>query len=253
MNTTLDDNRIIRFDWAAKRMLRDKANYDVLEGLVTVLLNEEVHIVELLESEGNQDDANDKFNRVDVMARNSKDEIIIVEIQLETGIFEIEKIIYSNSQCVLDRYDHIGEVQNSKVFFIGLCSYEFGESKQYIYRGYRDRLRYFLLYPNRFNSIATTPLEEWLDYLKNNHIRENTTVPGLQEARKKLQYLQMNREERQAYERHLDNIMVQNDVLDTAKSEGRAEVARNMLAAGMDEETIKRLTGLSISELNALI
>jgi hypothetical protein len=46
----MDDNRLIRFDWAAKRMLRDKANFGVLEGLVTVLLNEPIHIVELLES-----------------------------------------------------------------------------------------------------------------------------------------------------------------------------------------------------------
>ena len=50
----LEDNKYVRFDWAAKRMLRDKANFAVLEGLITVLLNEEVHIVEILESEGNR-------------------------------------------------------------------------------------------------------------------------------------------------------------------------------------------------------
>lgn len=44
-----DDNKYIRFDWAAKRMLRDKANFGVLEGLITVLLNEPVHIIEILD------------------------------------------------------------------------------------------------------------------------------------------------------------------------------------------------------------
>ena len=29
-------DRYIRFDWAIKRMLRDKANFAVLEGLLTV-------------------------------------------------------------------------------------------------------------------------------------------------------------------------------------------------------------------------
>lgn len=29
-----DDKRIIRFDWAVKRMVRDKANFGVLEGLM---------------------------------------------------------------------------------------------------------------------------------------------------------------------------------------------------------------------------
>ena len=51
------DNKYVRFDWAVKRMLRDKANFGVLEGLLTVLLNEPVHIVELLESEGNLTEA----------------------------------------------------------------------------------------------------------------------------------------------------------------------------------------------------
>jgi len=32
----------IRFDWAMKRMLCDKANFAVLEGLLTVLMNEKI-------------------------------------------------------------------------------------------------------------------------------------------------------------------------------------------------------------------
>ena len=49
------NNKYIRFDWAVKRMLRDKANFAVLEGLITVLTGEVVKIEELLESEGNQE------------------------------------------------------------------------------------------------------------------------------------------------------------------------------------------------------
>lgn len=44
----------IRFDWAMKRLLRNKANYAVLEGLLTALLEEKVTIHKLLESESNQ-------------------------------------------------------------------------------------------------------------------------------------------------------------------------------------------------------
>lgn len=32
--------KYVRFDWAVKRLLRDKANFGVLEGLVSVILNE---------------------------------------------------------------------------------------------------------------------------------------------------------------------------------------------------------------------
>ena len=74
-------DKYIRFDWAVKRLLRQKANFGVLEGFLTVLLGENVKIIEILESESNQQTIDDKFNRVDIKARNSKDEIIIVEIQ----------------------------------------------------------------------------------------------------------------------------------------------------------------------------
>ena len=60
--------------------------------------------------------------------------------------------------------------------------------------------------------------------------------------------------------RHIDNIMVQNDVLDTAKMEGRAEgiqdgkktVARNLKAMGMDIEAIAKATGLGTEEIIGL-
>ena len=45
----------IRFDWAMKRLLRDKANFAVLEGLMTTLLKEKITIKRLLESESNQE------------------------------------------------------------------------------------------------------------------------------------------------------------------------------------------------------
>ena len=39
-------DRYIRFDWAIKRLLRQKANFDVLNGFLTVMLREEVRILE---------------------------------------------------------------------------------------------------------------------------------------------------------------------------------------------------------------
>ena len=47
----MERNKYIRFDWAMKRMLRDKANYAVLEGLLTTLFNEKITINRLFESE----------------------------------------------------------------------------------------------------------------------------------------------------------------------------------------------------------
>ena len=49
----MTEKRIIRFDWAIKTLLRDKANFDILEGFLTALLKEEIRVVSLLESESN--------------------------------------------------------------------------------------------------------------------------------------------------------------------------------------------------------
>ncbi len=71
----------IRFDWAMKRLLRNKANFAVLEGFLTTLLNEKIVIQNLLESESNQEDEFDKYNQVDMLAENSKGEFILIEVQ----------------------------------------------------------------------------------------------------------------------------------------------------------------------------
>ena len=83
----LSENKYIRFDWTVKRMQRDKANFAVLEGLVTVLLKEHITIIELLESEGNQGKSDTKFNRVDIKAKNSKREIIFAEVKCGNAYF----------------------------------------------------------------------------------------------------------------------------------------------------------------------
>ncbi|MBD9091622.1 MAG: hypothetical protein EGQ20_03710, partial [Bacteroides oleiciplenus] len=102
-------DRYIRFDWAVKRLLRNKANFGVLEGFLTVLLGEPIRIVEILESEGNQQRENDKFNRVDIKARNSKDEIIIVEVQNTREIYYLERILFGVAKAITEHIE-LGEL-----------------------------------------------------------------------------------------------------------------------------------------------
>ncbi len=61
---------LIRFDWAVKKLLRDKANFGVLEGFLSELLGFDVKTEEILESETNKQHKNDKFNRVDMLVRS---------------------------------------------------------------------------------------------------------------------------------------------------------------------------------------
>lgn len=57
-----------------------------------MLLNEEVKIMEIFESEGYQLIVDDKFNRVDIKVRNCKGEVSIVEVQNTRELYYLERI-----------------------------------------------------------------------------------------------------------------------------------------------------------------
>ena len=279
------NNKYIRFDWAVKRMLRDKANFAVLEGLITVLTGEVVKIEELLESEGNQETASDKFNRVDIKAKNDKGEIIIVEVQLTRQLYFLQRMLYGVSKAITEHIE-IGEKYDKvkKVYSINILYFDLGKGSDYLYHGKtvftgvhtNDRLEvntkeadelrmrvpedifpeYYIIRVNEFNNVATTPIEEWLDYLKNNRIKDDTSTPGLKEARQKLLYLTMSDKERRAYDEHMDDIMVQNDVLDTAEEKGVIKgimlTAKNLKSMGISIADIMNATGLSEDDIKKL-
>ena len=257
-------DRYIRFDWAVKRLLRNKANFGVLEGFLTVLLGEPIRIVEILESEGNQQRENDKFNRVDIKARNSKDEIIIVEVQNTREIYYLERILFGVAKAITEHIE-LGEFysQVKKVYSISILYFDIGKGNDYLYHGQnsfvgvhtgdflevttkeKDAIvrklpaeifpEYFLIRVNEFNKVAVTPLEEWIEYLKTGIIRPDTKAPGLEEARRKLIYYNMDRAEQLAYDEHINAVMIQNDVLSTAAEEGRQEGRQEGWQKGMQE------------------
>ena len=294
-------DKYIRFDWAIKRLLRNKANFGVLEGFLTVLLDEKIQIMEILESEGNQQREDDKFNRVDIKARNSKDEIILVEVQNTRELYYLERILYGVAKAITEHID-LGEIYANvkKVYSISILYFDIGQGNDYLYHGQNTFLgvhtgdclkvttkeqgaiirklpaeifpEYFLIRVNEFNKVAVTPLEEWIEYLKTGTIRPDTTAPGLEEARQKLIYYNMDKADKLAYDRHLDALMIQNDVLSTAKLEGMEEgreegreegimvgrqeekiaTARNLKSLNIPIVVIAQATGLSIDEIDKL-
>ena len=179
-----------------------------------------------------------------------------------------------------------------KVYSISILYFDLGKGSDYIYVGQnnfvglhtQDHLiistkekdtivrkspseifpTYILVRVNEFNKVAKSPLEEWVEYLKNGVISPDTQAPGLQEAREKLKYYSMSDAERYAYDEHINAIMIQNDVLGNARlegmeedrAEGRAEeknnIAHKMLANGFSIEQIALITGLTEQEIKRL-
>ena len=222
-HTSRTDSNCIRFDWAAKYILRDKADFTILEGLVSTVLGEKITITELLESESNQKTKDDKFNRVDIKATNSKGEIILVEIQQSTELYFLQRVLFGVAKTITE---HLKLGKNyrkvKKVYSINILYFDFGEGDDYLYHGSNsligvntgDQLKvtaderhgietvlsekvfpeYYLLRVEKYDQEETSNArEEWMRYLKWGYIDPETKVPGLREAYERLLELKKDR------------------------------------------------------------
>lgn len=290
-------NQVIRFDWAMKRLLRNKANFGVLEGLLTTLLGEKIVIQRLLESESNQESEYDKYNRVDMLAEDSKGELMLIEVQNNNEFAYFQRMLFGASKLVTEYinrgegYEHV-----RKVYSINIVYFNLGCGTDTVYHGktefrgiHNNELlelspfqkqkfnvdevsklypEYYILKVNNFNQVAKTPLEEWFYYLNTGEIPSTATAPGLSEARERLNLDSMSRDELNAYYRHLDNVVILKDNINTERMEGRAEgreegrkegevkatqeIARKMKQNGVPVSAIVQFTGLSESDISQL-
>ena len=288
-----NENQIIRFDWAMKRLLRNKANFSVLEGLLTTLLGEKIIIRRLLESESNQENEYDKYNRVDMLAEDSKGTLILFEIQNNNEYAYFQRMLFGVSKLVTE-YINRGEGYDKvrKVYSINIVYFSLGHGKDIVYhgktefRGIHDNdilelspfqrqtfkvdtvsqlyPEYYILKVNDFNQVAKSPLEEWIYYLNTGEISDHAQAPGLDAASERLKLDRMSKEELAAYYRHLDNIVILRDNINTERAEGRAEGleegrleerkqnALRMKSKGFSISDIAEITGLSMDEIESL-
>ena len=281
----IQNNKYIRFDWAIKRLLCNKANYDVLEGFLSVLLGQDVKIVKFLESEGNQEAKDDKYNRVDILCEDNKGELIIVEVQNDRAYSYFHRMLYGTSK-VITEYIELGQDYEKvrKVYSVNIVYFELGQGSDYVYHGKTDFLgmhngdvlmlsrkqremfdrekagdvfpEYYVLKVNDFDSVAKTPLDEWIDFLKTGNIDDRYTAKGLPEAREKLRVDRLPYEERRAYIREMERRMVENDAMKSSHidgvDEGIKRVATNLKRDGMPIEKISQMTGLSLEDIESL-
>lgn len=252
----------IRFDWAMKRLLRNKANFAVLEGLLTTLLKEKITIQKLLESESNQEDEYDKYNRVDMLAEDSKGELVLIEVQNNNEYAYFQRMLFGTSKLVTE-YINRGEGYENvrKVYSVNIVYFSLGHGKDYVYHGktefrgihendlleltpfQRQKFKvdavsrlypeYYILKVNDFNRIAKSPLEEWIYYLNTGELPEVPTAPGLEEVRERLKLERMTRDELSAYYRHLDNVVILRGNINTEREEGLWQGREEGLAEGL--------------------
>lgn len=248
----MEKRTLVSFDWALKRLLRDKANFDVLEGFLSTLLETDIRIHKLLESESNKDRDDAKMNRVDILAEDTDGELLLIEVQGESEYAYFQRILFGASKLVTEYIDSGQNYDNiKKVYSINIVYFDLGQGKDFVYHGktefrgihnndvlklsafqrqkfgvdevYKLYPEYYILKVNDFNRWSKVHLEQWIYFLATSDIPEDADAPGLIAAREKLQLSQMSREEQAAYRRYLDNRVILADQIYTAKGEGRIE------------------------------
>ncbi len=277
-----DPQRLIRFDWAMKNILRDKANFDILEGFLTSLLKKEIIVEQILESESNQEMEKQKFNRVDILARDKDNEHIIIEVQAETESDYLERLLFGTCKTVVENLQ-MGEPYKEikKVISISIMYFNLGTGEDYLYHG-RTEFKgvhtgetlvvrqvknitdennravrtvqvkpnmypeYYLIELERFKDVVKEDVDEWVYFFKHEKIEDSFRSKNIQKARGKLNLLKMSMEERKAYEKYLMLLASERDAIETAKAEGREEGREE----GMEQKALE--TARKLKEMGAL-
>jgi len=254
----MSNKKLIRFDWAMKTLLRDKANFDVLEGFLCALLeDDDIKILNILESETNQKDEDDKFIRIDMLIQDSQNRKIYIEIQNTRETDYLESLLYSTSKIIVENQKLGNDFSNiSKVISISILYFNLGIGEDYIYYGttnFRglntgEQLKmkqredvsnafapkykmvdkeifpeYYLITVERYKNIITKRIDEWIYIFKNNEVAAGSSSKNIDKAEQKLAEINMPEEDRKRYEKYLINFMRDKDVLNTARVEGRLQ------------------------------
>ncbi|ONI40951.1 hypothetical protein AN396_04115 [Candidatus Epulonipiscium fishelsonii] len=233
--------KLVSFDFAIKYLLRQKDNFEILEGFLTALLNEPIEVLDIIESESNKHSDISKGNRVDLMIRDSQDRRMIVEIQHASESDYLERMVFETAKTIVDNLDKGKSYGNIvKVISINILYFNLGEGNGYLYKGelqftdmyekHKDKAvlkystdklpEYYLIRTTKFKNKFNTDLDDWIYMFKNNEVREDATTKGLVLAKEKLDILKMDEIQKREYDSFIHNRRISNSMLETAKAEG---------------------------------
>ena len=260
---------LISFDWALKNLLRNQANFVILEGFLSTLLKKNIVVLSILESESNANHNSQKINRVDLLVENQDKERIIVELQYNDEYDYFQRMLFATSKHIvnnLDKGKNYGAIK--KVYSINLIYFDLGQGTDYVYHGknefrgihqndilglsdtqktmfeqdnvYQIYPEYYVIKINNFNDITQDNLDEWIYYFKNDDLKDNFKAQGLSEVRELLRLGKLSEAEKNAYERYIEELASAQSMVLTAQMKGIAEGRAEGIAEGRAEGEHKK-------------
>jgi predicted transposase/invertase (TIGR01784 family) len=280
---------LISFDYAIKYLLKDKGDYEIVEGFISALLTSEgykpIKIRALLDGESNKESKHLKRSIADVIVEDDQGNNYIVEIDRAYTELFLQKAVFNTSRLIVDNLGANQDyLQIKKVFHINLLYFPFENTKVPLHHGkvifheidnkhaidihLIDRgmqifdshnifPEYFLISIPLFDDVIKAEIDEWLYLMKHSEVKDNFKSPYMKKAAERLSILKMSNQEREVYDSYVMDSMKGRDYLISAEAKGASnkaiEIARAMLLEGDSIEKIAKITGLSIEEIEKLL
>lgn len=257
--------KLVHFDFAIKSLLRNKANFDILEGFLSELLKKSVTIETLLESESNKNTHDDKSNRVDLLVLTEDKERVIIEVQASMEWDYLSRILYGTSKVVTE-YIKAGQTYRNicKIISVSIVFFDLGRGEDYIYRGttefrgvhQQDVLQlgenekkaygpekttsdlfpeYYIIKVNQFNERIRDKFDEWVYFLKTETIKPDFSAQGIKSAAKKLDVLSLTDNDRRAYERYEENTHYEASMHESHYGRGKLDGREEGIEIGVEK------------------
>ncbi len=257
---------LVSFDYAIKYLLKDKGNYDILEGFISALLKTQnykpVKIIALLDTESNKEQDSQKRSLADLVVEDANHVKYIVEIERTSTKSFVYKSFFNVSRLVADQITKGTHYKNiKKIFHISLLYFGVGDSaiyhgkmviedvksKQKLTVHLKDKKtgkvidatdvfpEYMYVSIPRFNDTITSDADEWLYIMKHEEVRKGCTLPCKDRVEDRLSLLKMSPEERDEYFYYMKKTLTDEDAIETATDKGVEEGIK----IGIAEEAAK--------------
>jgi len=245
---------LISFDYAIKYLLKDKGDYEIVEGFISALLTSEgykpVKIKALLDGESNKESRYLKRSIADVIVEDEQGNNYIVEIDRAYTDLFLNKAVFNTSRLIVDNLGANQDyLQIKKVFHINLLYFPFENTKAPLHHGkvifheidhthpvdvhLIDRgmhtfdahnifPEYFIVSIPLFDDVIKEEIDEWLYLMKYSEVKEDFKSPYMQKVAQRLSILKMTNQEREIYDTYVMDSMKGRDYIISAEARGEA-------------------------------
>ncbi|MFO7868297.1 MAG: Rpn family recombination-promoting nuclease/putative transposase [Bacteroidales bacterium] len=262
-------------DYGFKRLFGEEPNKDLLLDFLNELLKDEQGNITELTYLKNENLGTTELNRkaiFDLYCTNEKGERFIVELQKTKQKFFKDRTIYYSTFPIQEQAKKGSEwdFELEKVYTIAILDFEFDDDKKYpkkfrydvklkeleINEVFSDKLNFIYLEMPKFNKDIDeleTRFDKWLYLIKNLHkldrIPEKLKETVFLKLFETAEIAKFSQQEYQDYENSLKYYRDLKNSLDTARFDEKQEIAKKMIAKGMDIIFISEMTGLTEIEI----